>query len=470
MAAYADVEKTVEPISNDNRDGADSSLNSSDPPLPEPKPESKGSDYQTEEHEFNTGLMAWLQVLGSHFLFFNSWYALRLLSPPFRSQLADVAAVARGVINTFGVFQTYYEQAILSHMSASSIAWIGSIQAFLLMLIGVITGPLFDAGYFHLLLVTGSFMIPFGLMMTSLATEYWQFMLAQGICIGLGSGCLFVPSVAILPQYFRRKRGLANGIAASGSSIGGVIYPIMFDRLQRQVGFPWATRILGFVCLGTCCVSLAVLRMRFKPTEKRALVQLSAFKELQFTLFCSAIFLGFLGFYNYLYYVQPYAIQTGIVDENLGFYLVPMLNAASTFGRVMPNLIADYTGPLNMLMPAATVTSVLAFCWIAVHNKPGIIVLSILYGFFSGGFVSLPPVVMMTITKDMRSFGTRLGMCFTVSSFALLVGTPIGGAILNNSHQYLGVQLFCACCLISCASILGSLRLIRSGLKLRFRT
>lgn len=78
MAAYADVKKTAEPISNDSRDAADSSLNGSDPPLPEPEPESKGSGYQNGEHEFDTGLMAWLQVLGSHFLFFNSWYALRL--------------------------------------------------------------------------------------------------------------------------------------------------------------------------------------------------------------------------------------------------------------------------------------------------------------------------------------------------------------------------------------------------------
>lgn len=56
--------------------------------------------------------------------------------------------------------------------------------------------------------------------MTSLCTQYWAVMLAQGICVGLGSGCLFVPSVAILPQYFTTKKAFANGIAASGSSLG----------------------------------------------------------------------------------------------------------------------------------------------------------------------------------------------------------------------------------------------------------
>lgn len=56
--------------------------------------------------------------------------------------------------------------------------------------------------------------------MTSLCTEYWQVMLAQAICIGLGCGCIFVPSVAILPQYFTTKKAIATGVAASGSSLG----------------------------------------------------------------------------------------------------------------------------------------------------------------------------------------------------------------------------------------------------------
>lgn len=49
----------------------------------------------------------------------------------------------RGIVNMFGAFQTFYESDLLSHESPSNISWIGSIQAFLLLLIGVITGPLF---------------------------------------------------------------------------------------------------------------------------------------------------------------------------------------------------------------------------------------------------------------------------------------------------------------------------------------
>ncbi|KAH8801789.1 major facilitator superfamily domain-containing protein [Xylogone sp. PMI_703] len=406
-----------------------------------------GNAYGNDERDFDTGVKAWLQVLGAFFLYFNSW----------------------GIINTFGVYQTYYEENILEHMSPSSIAWIGSIQSALLMLVGIITGPLFDAGYFSMLICFGTFFVVFGLMMTSISTKYYQIMLSQGVCVGIGTGCLFLACVALLPQYFKNKRALANGIAAAGSSIGGVLYPVVFHQLQGNIGFPWATRVIGFLALVTCIISISVMRLRFLPQEKRPLLQLSAFRELTYTLLCLACFLGFLGFYNFLVYIQPYAIDTGIVDANLGFYLLAILNGASTFGRIAPNLVADYTGALNMLFPVLAITAVLAYCWAAVHSTPGIIALCVLYGFFSGGFVSLVPVVLVALSKDPRKVGARLGMCFAIESVGLLIGTPIGGDILKDTKSYLGVQLFCGSCLIACAAILFIIRFLESGPKMIYK-
>lgn len=359
---------------------------------------------------------------------------------------------------------------MLSHMSPSTISWIGSVESCLLMCVGAIAGPLFDAGYFSSLLIVGNIMVAFGLMMTSLADQYYQILLAQGICLGISAGLLFTPAVAILPQYFRRRRALVNGIAASGSSIGGVVFPIVWRQLQLKIGFAWATRVLGFVALATGAVAVSVMRMRFRPTEKRGLIDLSAFREIQYVTFLIGAFLGFMGFYNFVVYVQPFAIEKGIVNDNLGFYLVPILNAASALGRIAPNMMADYIGAYNVLVPLCTITSLLAFCWIAVHSTAGIIVLAALYGFWSGGFVSLPPIAIMTVTKDFRKLGTRIGMAFCINAVALLIGTPIGGALRNATGSYLGLQLFCACSLAVCTVILAILRFMRSGPKFRYRT
>ena len=334
-------------------------------------------------------------------------------------------------------------------------------------MVGVLTGPLFDKGYFRVLITTGTILTLFGFMMTSLCKGYWQIMLAQAFCIGLGNGMLFIPSVAILPQYFSTKKALANGITAAGSSFGGIIYPIVFRQLYPRIGFAWATRVLGFISLVTCMFSVLVMRPRIMPKQKRALLDLAAFKEWPYTLFCAAIFCGFLGFYGPVYYLSPYAINLHLTDVNLGFYLLPILNATSIVGRVVPNFISDKTGPLNMYIPASCITGILALGWIGIHSTGGIVAFAALYGFFSGGFVSLPPVAIVSLTPDMRTLGTRMGQCFFVSALGLLVGAPVSGAILNSTGTYLGLQLFCGLTILLNAVLVLVARTLRVGWSLR---
>ncbi len=108
----------------------------------------------------------------------------------------------------------------LSSESESNISWIGSLQAFLLVIVGVVTGPIYDAGHFRTLIFVGTFLTVFGMMMTSICKTYWEVVLAQALVVGIGDGCLFLPSVAIVSQYFTTKKAFATGIAAAGSSIG----------------------------------------------------------------------------------------------------------------------------------------------------------------------------------------------------------------------------------------------------------
>lgn len=126
----------------------------------------------------------------------------------------------RGVVNTFGVYQSYYENTLLPNYSASSISWIGTVQGFLLLMAGLVVGPIYDKGYLRSLITAGTFLVVFGLMMTSLATKYYQVFLAHGLTVGLGCSCLFLPSIAIVATYFTSRRALATGITASGGSIG----------------------------------------------------------------------------------------------------------------------------------------------------------------------------------------------------------------------------------------------------------
>lgn len=94
------------------------------------------------------------------------------------------------------------------------------MQGFLLFLAGIIVGPIFDKGYLKTLITVGSFLVVFGLMMTSLSTEYYQVFLAHGVAVGIGCAFLFLPSIAVVATYFTSRRAVATGITASGGSIG----------------------------------------------------------------------------------------------------------------------------------------------------------------------------------------------------------------------------------------------------------
>ena len=126
----------------------------------------------------------------------------------------------RGIVNSFGAYQTYYETSLLKSSTSSAISWIGTVQAFLLILTGVLSGPLYDRGYIRSLTIAGTVLLFFGMMMTSLISRYWEAFLAQGVVTGLGLGCLYVPGVAIVATYFSTKRAIAVGLASSGGSLG----------------------------------------------------------------------------------------------------------------------------------------------------------------------------------------------------------------------------------------------------------
>jgi MFS family permease len=126
--------------------------------------------------------------------------------------------------------------------------------------------------------------------MTSLSTQYWQLFLAQGVCLGLGNGCLFCPMISLASTYFSKKRSLAIGVVACGSATGGLAFPAMVQRLLPKAGFGWTLRALGFVrqaCLVTC---LIFAKQRLPPRRASPIVEWAAFKELPYTLFATGIF------------------------------------------------------------------------------------------------------------------------------------------------------------------------------------
>ena len=139
--------------------------------------------------------------------------------------------IAWGPPTSFGAFQDYYQRDLLAEFSPSAISWIGTVNATSLLAAGALAGPLFDRGYVRHLMALGCFMAVCGEIMLSLSTQYYQIMLAQGFCSGIGSGLLYVPAIALVNTMFLTKRGAAMGLVTSGGSLGkAALYILVAER------------------------------------------------------------------------------------------------------------------------------------------------------------------------------------------------------------------------------------------------
>ncbi len=119
------------------------------------------------------------------------------------------------------------------------------------------------------------------------------------------------------------------------------------------------------------------------------------------------------------------SIQHG-VDPNFAFYSLSILNAASVFGRIIPNWLADTYGPLTILFPNCLLSGVLIFCWLPLAKSvAGLVVFALLFGFTSGAYVSTMPACVAVMTDDMGEIGVRIAMAFLGISVAALVGSKL---------------------------------------------
>ncbi|KAH8591281.1 major facilitator superfamily domain-containing protein, partial [Bisporella sp. PMI_857] len=340
-----------------------------------------------------------------------------------------------GYANSVGVFMEYYQNHQLKDENPSDIAWIGSIQIFILFGGSLFGGPLFDR-YGAKVIWPPAAVYIFSVLMTSLCHELWQFMLVQGILGGIAMGLTMGPAMAAVGQYFYKKRGAAMGLAIAGSSIGGVVFPIALSKMlySSSLGFGWTIRVLGFLMLGLMIPACLAIRARLPPRNGTFFL-LEAFKLKLYVAIIVAAFFLLIGLFTPFFYIPTYAVQHGMSSQ-LAAYLSSILNGASFAGRVIPGILADRLGALNMLMVAGISSGILIFCWQSITTNAGIIVFSLLYGFFSGAIVSLMNFALANTTPNPQNIGTYMGMGMACISFAVLIGPPINGALVRDYDSY----------------------------------
>ncbi|CAM1503317.1 Fc.00g080930.m01.CDS01 [Cosmosporella sp. VM-42] len=387
---------------------------------------------------------AWLTVAGSFLVYFVSF----------------------GFINSFGYFQEYYSQEYLADFSPSVIAIIGTLQLGLLYITGPAVGVLFDAyGLKWLYLVGGAGAVISCLGLSfSQPRQIWQQFLSQGLLFGLTVAFGTHVALSVAGQNFKQKRSLVMGIVASGSSAGGVCFPIMFSHLVPRIGFHWTLRVTALIFL--CCYAIAICisrpRLPRQPLKSASqILDFAGFLDPRYSVLAMANLVGNFGLYVPYYYIESYMLLYH-PDTHIGMYLLPLLNGSSFFGRISGGFVSDKIGGLNLLYPTTIVNSILCLTmWLFATGVGPIVTFTCLYGFLSGIFISVTTSAVARISPDDK-IGARLGAFCSLSAIGVFTGTPIGGAFLHHGteHDFKNLIIYAGTSLAASGALLFTARIL----------
>lgn len=193
-------------------------------------------------------------------------------------------------------------------------------------------------------------------------------------------------------------------------------------------------------------------------------MEVSAFKEVPYTLYCIAAFLFFWSLYVGFYFVGSFSTNVLHSSQSTGINLLMVINGVGVPARLIPAYIAQRTGPLNLIIPQVLATGIVLYTWIAVTSVTGLWIFSVFYGIAVNGLQALFPVVLTSLTKDQTKQGVRTGMAFSIAGFAVLTGPPIAGALLETANgNFLGLQLFAGTSMMASAVVLVCARFAAAG-------
>lgn len=110
-------------------------------------------------------------------------------------------------------------------------------------------------------------------------------------------------------------------------------------------------RCTAFLLLFMLIIANLTITSRMKHVVKPVVIMefIRPLKEVVFDLTVAGAFLFFMGMFLPISFIILEGEHYGI-DYSLAQYLVPILNAASFFGRTIPGFLADKIGRFNMMI------------------------------------------------------------------------------------------------------------------------
>jgi MFS family permease len=390
-----------------------------------------------------------------------------------------------GLNSAYAVFLAYYlANDVFPGATPLHYAFIGGLsisQALIVSPLATLTTRVFGT---RTTLLIGVVFETVSFIGASFATKIWHLFLSQGICFGWGMGFLFVGSVGIAAQWFTTHRSLANGISAAGSGLGGLIYSLGAQAMIKNIGLPWAFRILAIIAfvVNTSC-SLLIKDRNKQIGSSQLSFDYKLFKRMEFLGLLAFGFFSMLGYVVLLFSLPNYARTIGLTAQQ-GSIVGAILNLGQALGRPPIGYFSDNIGRLNMASSMTFLVGLFSLViWMFAKSFGVLVFFAFIGGTVAGtfwatcapvtteviGLVDLPSALSITwlilvLPTTCKSHAVYVGRHDKASANIRVVSEAIGLEIVAfNNGSYTGAILFTGWMYIGAAVCLWLVRAWKIG-------
>ena len=226
-----------------------------------------------------------------------------------------------------------------------------------------------------------------GFLAASFASKAWHLYLCQGVLVGIGVGFIYIPSIAILSQWFSKKRSLANGITSAGSGIGGIIFSLITGIMIENISLAWSLRITGIITFVMNFTAVVLIRDRNKiiqPAQRPFDTKLLSRPDVWILLLWA--FISMLGYTTLLYSLPDFALSIGL-SRTRATDTITYLNLGTALGRPLIGSLSDRYGRIKVPAFLTLACGILCFViWLPAISLGATVLFAILSGAILGVF------------------------------------------------------------------------------------
>ena len=341
--------------------------------------------------------------------------------------------VVFGIVYSFGVFLPPMMTAFhASRVEASAFYAIASVVWYFA---GPLTGYLGDRFGPRFMAGAGAVAMGASLALTACIEQLWVGYLIYGLGVGMGAACAYVPTLANLGGWFVKKRNTAFSIAAAGTGCGMLIVPPLSAKLIEMAGWQFANVVLGagsFLLLAASALMLAPPPLAQQAPSGRPLRPVLCSFEfvmmyLSWVLATTALFVPFV-------FLPQFAVSQG-ADPVAASALISVLGAASVLGRLCAGMLGKWINNLTLFKGAVLFMAASYIVWLTMPAYWSLVGFAIVLGTAYGIRIALVPSVLIEFF-GVRDLGTILGIFFTATGFASIIGPMVAGYVVDISGSY----------------------------------